>query len=114
MQANDVLKYRDKTIEAFRDGTFASEHSKKFDDASHDYMLEDVNSFIQKIESMGGKINLSFLDEFFESSYQLAMQICLSVLRKNENKEIVADIENRISGLKDKIREMSEKKQNCG
>ena len=29
MQVNDVLKYRDKIIEAFRDGTFSSEHLKK-------------------------------------------------------------------------------------
>ena len=26
MQANDILKYRDKIIDAFRDGTFLSEH----------------------------------------------------------------------------------------
>ena len=26
MQANDILEYRDKIIEAFRDGTFSSEH----------------------------------------------------------------------------------------
>ena len=28
MHANDMLKYRDKIIEAFRDGTFSSEHLK--------------------------------------------------------------------------------------
>ena len=28
MQANDILQYRDKIIEAFRDGTFLSEHLK--------------------------------------------------------------------------------------
>ena len=28
MQANDILEYRDKIIEAFRDGTFLSEHLK--------------------------------------------------------------------------------------
>ena len=28
MQANDMLKYRNKIIEAFRDGTFLSEHLK--------------------------------------------------------------------------------------
>ena len=28
MQANDMLKYRGKIIEAFRDGTFSSEHRK--------------------------------------------------------------------------------------
>ena len=28
MQANDILEYMDKIIEAFRDGTFLSEHLK--------------------------------------------------------------------------------------
>ena len=28
MQTNDILEYRDKIIEAFRDGTFLSEHLK--------------------------------------------------------------------------------------
>ena len=59
MQANDMLEYRDKIIEAFRDGTFSSEHLKKSDDAAYDYVLKDVNNFIQKIESMSENINLS-------------------------------------------------------
>ena len=29
MLANDMLEYRNKIIEAFRDGTFSSEHLKK-------------------------------------------------------------------------------------
>ena len=29
MQANDILEYRDKIIEALNDGTFSSEHLKK-------------------------------------------------------------------------------------
>ena len=32
MQSNDLLEYRDKIIEAFRDGTFSSEHLKKTDE----------------------------------------------------------------------------------
>ena len=61
-----MLKYRDKIIEAFRDGTFSSEHLKKLDAAAYDYVLEDVNNFIQKIESMAEKINLDLFKEFFE------------------------------------------------
>ena len=58
MQANDMLEYRDKIIEAFRDGTFSSEHLKKSDDAAYDYVLKDVEKFIQKIESMTENITL--------------------------------------------------------
>ena len=57
MHANDMLKYRDKIIEAFRDGTFSSEHLKKSDDAAYDYVLNDTNNFIQKIESMSEILN---------------------------------------------------------
>ena len=51
MQANDMLEYRNKIIEAFRDGTFSSKHLKKSDDAAYDYLLKDVNNFIQEIKS---------------------------------------------------------------
>ena len=57
MHANDMLKYKDKIIEAFRDGTFSSEHLKKSDDAAYDYVLNDVKNFIQKIETMSEILN---------------------------------------------------------
>ena len=65
MHANDMLEYGDKIIEAFRDGTFSSEHLKKSDDAAYDYVLKDVEKFIQKIESMAENINLSWCKDFF-------------------------------------------------
>ena len=68
MHANDMLEYRDKIIDAFKDGTFSSEYLKKSDDAAHDYVLRDVIKFIQKIESMAENINLSLFEDFFESS----------------------------------------------
>ena len=68
MQANDMLKYRNEIIEAFREGTFLSEHLKKSDDAAYDYVLKDVSKFIKKIESMAENINLSLFNEFFDSS----------------------------------------------
>ena len=57
MQANDLLEYRNKIIDAFKAGTFSSELLKKSDDAAYDYVLEDINNFIQKIESMSENIN---------------------------------------------------------
>ena len=54
-----MLEYGDKIIEAFIDGIFSSEHLKKSDDAAYDRVLEDVNNFIQKIESTTEKINLN-------------------------------------------------------
>ena len=37
MQANNMLEYRDKINEAFRNGTFSSEHLKS-DNAAYDYV----------------------------------------------------------------------------
>ena len=65
MQANKMLQYRDKIITAFKDGTFMSEHLKKSDNAAYDYVLNDVNKFIEEIKSMEEKINLSLFEDFF-------------------------------------------------
>ena len=65
MQANDILAYRDKIIEASRDGNFLSEHLKRSYNAAYDYVLKDVEKFIQKIQSMAENINLSFFEGFF-------------------------------------------------
>ena len=50
MQANDLFEYMDKIIDAFKDGTFLSEHLKKSDAAAYDYVSKDVNDFIQEIK----------------------------------------------------------------
>ena len=63
MQANEMLEYRDKIIDAF-----LSEYFKKSDDAEYKYVLKDVEKVTQEIESMSEKINLSLSEEFFESS----------------------------------------------
>ena len=68
MQKNDMLNYRDEIIEAFRNGTFSSEHLKKSDDAAYDYRLKDASKSIKKIESIAKNINLSLINEFFELS----------------------------------------------
>ena len=65
MEANGMLEYRNKVIEAFRDGAFSSEHLKKSDAAAYDYVLKDVKNFIQKIESMAENISLSLFEDFF-------------------------------------------------
>ena len=65
MQANDLLEHRDKIIDAFKDGTFSSEHYKKSDTATHDYVLKDVADFIQEIKSMEEKNNLCLFEDFF-------------------------------------------------
>ena len=68
VHANDMLEYRDKIIDAFKNGTFSSEHLKKSGHAAHDHVLEDVNNFVQKTESIAEKINLDLFEDFFESS----------------------------------------------
>ena len=58
MQANSLLEYRDKIIDAFKNGTFLSEHfKKKSDDAVNNYVSEVVNKYIVEIKSMEEKIN---------------------------------------------------------
>ena len=116
MQANDLLKYRDKIIEAFRDYTFSSEHLKKSDDAAYDYVLKDINNFIRKIKSMEEKINLSLSGDFFESSSTADYaKMLINIKNPEENKEIVAEIKDRISNLKGIIKEISEiKKKKSG
>ena len=109
IHVNDMLEYLDKIIEAFRDGTFSSEYLKKSDDAAYDYVLDDVNNFIQKIESMAEKINLSFFEDFFESSSPADYaKMLINTKNPDENNEFVVEIKNRISDLKDRTNIMSE------
>ena len=48
VQANDLLEYRNKIIDVFKDGTFSSEYLKKSNNAAYGYVLKDVNNFIQE------------------------------------------------------------------
>ena len=101
MQANDLLKYRDKTIDGFKDGTFLSEHWKKTDDAAYDYGSKDVDDFIQEIKSMSEKINLNLIEEFFEApSPADYAKMLIYIKNPHKNKEIVTEKNGRISDLK--------------
>ena len=113
MQADDLLGYRNNIIKAFKDGTFMSEHLKKSDDAAYKHVLKDVSKFMKEIRSMEEKINLSLFDEFFESpSPADYAKTLINIKNTDEKQEIVEEIENRISDLKDKIKKMSEKEKN--
>ena len=75
-------------------------------------MLKDVNDFIQKIESMSEKINLSLSEDFFESqSPAIYAKMLINTENPDKNKDFVAEIKERISNLKEGIREMGEKEQ---
>ena len=115
MHTSDMLEYGYKVIDAFKNGIFLSEHLKTSDGAAHDHVLEDVNNFIQKIELMAEKINLSLFEDFFESSSPADYaKTLINTKNPDENKENVAEIKDRISDLKDRIKEMSEtEKQNA-
>ena len=65
MQSNDLLKYRNKIIDVFKNGIFLSEYLKKLDNAGYNYVLKNVKDFIQQTESMSEKINLSLFEDFF-------------------------------------------------
>ena len=111
MQANDLLEYRGKIIKAFKDGTFLSEHLKKSDDAAYNYVLKDVNKFIEEIKSMEEKINLSLFEDFFGFSSPADYVKKLINTSPDENKQIVEEIKDRISALKDRTKDMSEKEK---
>ena len=104
MQANGMLEYRDKIIDAFKDGTSLSEYLKKSDDAGYIYVLKDVKNFIQEIKSMSEKINLSLFEDFFESSSPADYAKMLINTSSDENKEIVEEIKDRLSNLKEGIK----------
>ena len=109
MQATDLLEYKNKIIDAFKDGTFLSEHLKKTDNAAYGYVLVDVKDFIQEIESMSEKINLSLFEDFLQlpSPVDFVKKL-INTENLDKNKELVAEIKDRISDLKDRIKEMSE------
>ena len=65
-------------------------------------MLKNADNFAQEIESMSKKINLSLFKDFFESSSPADYAKMLINTSPNENKKVVAEIEDRISDLKDK------------
>ena len=112
MQANYLLEYRGKIIKAFKDDTFLSEHLKTSDDATYNYVLKDVNKFIEEIKSMEEKINLSLFEEFFESSSPANYaKMLINTKNLDKKKEFVKEIKDRISDLKERIKKMSEKKK---
>ena len=98
-----MLEYRDKIIEAFKDGTCLSEHLKK-SDAAYDYVLKDVNSFIQKCESMSDNINPNLFNEFFELSPADYAKELINTKNPDKNKEFVAETKDRMSDLKGRIK----------
>ena len=113
MQENGLFQYRDKITDAFKNGMFSSVHLKTSNDAAHDYAQEDVNYFIQEIKSMEKKINLSLFEDFFESSSPTDyVKELLNTSNSDENKQIVEEIEDRISNLKDTIKEISVTEKN--
>ena len=108
MQVNDMLEYRDKIIDSFKNGTFLSEYLKISDDAGYKYVLKDVKKFTQEIESMSEKINLSLFEEIFESSSPANYaQMLINTKNLDKNKEIVEEIKDRLSDLEERIKKMS-------
>ena len=78
-------------------------------------MLKDVNDFIKEIKLMEEKINLSLFEDFLESSSPAGYaKLIINIKNADENKETVAEKIDRISNLKDRIKEMSETKKKWG
>ena len=109
MHANDMLEYGVKIIDAFKNGIFLSEHLKISDDTAHDYVQEDVKDFIQNIESMAEKINLSLFEEVFESPSPVDYAKKLIKIKNPDKikKIVIEEIKDRVSNLKDRTKEIS-------
>ena len=88
MQANDLLEYRYKIIDAFKDGTFLSKYLKNTDNAGYNYVLKDAGNFIQEIKSIEEKINVSLFEDFLNHHHQLIMQKCLLILVEMKIKKL--------------------------
>ena len=75
-------------------------------------MLNYVKEKLREIKSMEEKINLSFLEDFFESSSPADYAKILSNIKNvDENENIVEEIKNQISDLNSRIKNMSEKEK---
>ena len=112
MQANNLFEFKDKIVDAFKDGTFSSKNLIKSDAAAYDYVLNDVNDFIQEIKSIEQKINLGLFEDFFELLLADYAKTLINIKNADENKEIVGETKDRMSDLKDRIKrnEWSRKK----
>ena len=75
-------------------------------------MLNYVKEKLREIKSMEEKINLSFFEDFFESSSPADYaKILINIKNADENENIVEDIKNKISDLNGRIKNMSEKEK---
>ena len=74
-------------------------------------MLKNAKYFIQKIESMSEKINLSLIEDFFESLPADYAKMLINTGYSDKNKEFVAEIKNRISEIKVRIKKKSKKEK---
>ena len=83
MQANELLEYRNKIIDAFK-MVFFCLNIKKTDNAGYNYVLKDVKDFIQEIESMSEKIDLSLKNHH----HQLIRQKSLLILVQMKTKKL--------------------------
>ena len=110
MQANEMLEYANKIIEAFRNGTFLSAHLKKSDGAAYDYALKDVSKCIMKIDSMAKNINLSLFNEFFEFITSWLCKVSYEFKKYRRKQRICNWGKKRASALKEN-KKMSEKEK---
>ena len=96
MQANHLSEYRNKIIDAFKNGTFLSKYLKKIRYAAYDYLFKDVNNFIQEIKLMEEKINLSFFEDYFGFSSPADYAKMFINTSPDENKKNVAEAKDNI------------------
>ena len=112
MQANNLLEYRDIIMDTFKQGDSLPENLKEESkDAPNNFVMEDINRFTQKIESMSKNINLSLFNLFFESSPIDYAKHLINLKNTTENKEFVTEAKYRTLGLKHKIKKMSKKEK---
>ena len=73
-----------------------SKYLKKIRYAAYDYLLKDVNNFIQEIKLMEEKINLSFFEDYFGFSSPADYAKMFINTSPDENKKNVAEAKDNI------------------
>ena len=115
--AEKLLNNRQEVIDAFKTGIFPyidgfqikEESEEESEEKKLDKIKDDFNKFIEYIENESKGINYGLFKDYFNFLIPSALAKKLyETKNKNKNNELVKEIKNRWSNLKDEIKKMSE------
>ena len=99
-------------ISPYIDGFQIKEESEEEEEKKLDKIKDDFKKFIKYIENESKGINYGLFKDYFNFLIPSALAKKLyETKNKNKNNELVKEIKNRWSNLKDEIKKMSEDKK---